>query len=260
MRLPPSSAGAARRRTRRRGSCGRCCGLPPGRPLDQAVARPARADFLFLRRDRRLGPVRLSQGLAEAVRRAGPVGTGRRPLPVTPHLLRHTCATELADAGVWLPALMALMGHATPGMALRYVRHLGVADHPRRLRRSDGQGLPQDPGRLRRSAGGARAGRPDRLGVREDPPGGRLLLAPPRGLGLPLRQRLRDRRRLHPRAPLRPRPRSPAGRHRRAAGRRRGAGLGERGRARRPGRRAPRGASRPAAQRTRLGRLRLTRP
>ena len=41
-------------------------------------------------------------------------------LTVTPHQLRHTWATELANAGMSLQALMALLGHVTPQMTLRY--------------------------------------------------------------------------------------------------------------------------------------------
>lgn len=41
-------------------------------------------------------------------------------LVVTPHQLRHTWATELANAGMSLQALMALLGHVTPQMTIRY--------------------------------------------------------------------------------------------------------------------------------------------
>ena len=43
-----------------------------------------------------------------------------RARTVTPHQLRHTWATELANAGMSLQALMALLGHVTPQMTLRY--------------------------------------------------------------------------------------------------------------------------------------------
>lgn len=45
---------------------------------------------------------------------------GGASLVVTPHQLRHTWATELANAGMSLQALMALLGHVTPQMTLRY--------------------------------------------------------------------------------------------------------------------------------------------
>jgi len=40
--------------------------------------------------------------------------------PVTPHQLRHTYATTLVNAGVSLQALMALLGHVSAQMSLRY--------------------------------------------------------------------------------------------------------------------------------------------
>jgi Phage integrase family len=39
---------------------------------------------------------------------------------VVPHQLRHTYSTMLVNAGMSLPALMALLGHVTPEMTLRY--------------------------------------------------------------------------------------------------------------------------------------------
>ena len=41
---------------------------------------------------------------------------------VTPHALRHTYATALVNAGVSLQSLMALLGHVSPEMSLRYAR------------------------------------------------------------------------------------------------------------------------------------------
>ena len=40
---------------------------------------------------------------------------------IHPHRLRHTFATEMARAGMSVPALMKLLGHQTPAMTLRYV-------------------------------------------------------------------------------------------------------------------------------------------
>ena len=39
-----------------------------------------------------------------------------------PHQLRHTYATALVNAGVSLQALMALLGHSSAEMSLRYGR------------------------------------------------------------------------------------------------------------------------------------------
>ncbi len=77
-------------------------------------------DFLFAERGHRLGPWQVRSGLRTAVIDAGLTGPGGMPLRVTPHQLRHTYATELANAGMSLQGLMALLGHVTPEMTLRY--------------------------------------------------------------------------------------------------------------------------------------------
>src|SRR5450759_1014660 len=51
-------------------------------------------------------------------RRAAPFDRSR----VTPSALRHTYATALVNAGVSLQALMALLGHVSAAMSLRYAR------------------------------------------------------------------------------------------------------------------------------------------
>ncbi len=79
----------------------------------------ALTDFLFSERGQRLGPWRLRSGLRTATRAAGLTGAGGAELRVTPHQLRHTYATELANAGMSLQGLMALLGHVTPEMTLR---------------------------------------------------------------------------------------------------------------------------------------------
>jgi hypothetical protein len=40
---------------------------------------------------------------------------------IHPHRLRHTFATEMARAGMTVPALMRILGHETPAMTMRYV-------------------------------------------------------------------------------------------------------------------------------------------
>jgi len=80
------------------------------------------ADFLFLERGRRPTAFRLRRALDQAAAAAGLTGTGGAPLHVTPHQLRHTYGTSLINAGMSLPALMALMGHVTPEMTLRYAK------------------------------------------------------------------------------------------------------------------------------------------
>jgi Phage integrase family len=59
--------------------------------------------------------------------RSGPSWRARRRRrrgDITPHQLRHTYATALVNAGVSLQALMALLGHTSAEMSLRYGRLL----------------------------------------------------------------------------------------------------------------------------------------
>lgn len=80
------------------------------------------ADFVFVERGRKLGGHRIRQGLHQAVIDAGVTGPDGTFLRVTPHQLRHTFGTALVNAGMGLPALMALLGHVTPDMTLRYAQ------------------------------------------------------------------------------------------------------------------------------------------
>jgi integrase len=79
-------------------------------------------DFIFIERGRRIGPNRIQHALSLAVAAAGLTGTDGQPLRVVAHQLRHTWATELVNAGMSLQALMALLGHRTPEMTIRYAR------------------------------------------------------------------------------------------------------------------------------------------
>jgi integrase len=77
-------------------------------------------DFLFTAHGRRLGATRLRNGLLAAAQTAGLHGPDGSALVVTCHQLRHTWATSLANAGMSLQALMAVLGHVTPQMTIRY--------------------------------------------------------------------------------------------------------------------------------------------
>jgi integrase len=86
----------------------------PGRPLPHPrYGRPAQ--FLFTHHGRRLSRNAVRDELDRA---AGTAGLGH----VTSHQLRHTYATALVNAGVSLQALMALLGHVSAEMSLRYGR------------------------------------------------------------------------------------------------------------------------------------------
>ena len=80
------------------------------------------ADFIFVERGRRLGTTRIQRGLRDAVVAAGLTGPDGQPLRVVAHQLRHTWATELANAGMSMQALMTLLGHRSPEMTIRYAR------------------------------------------------------------------------------------------------------------------------------------------
>ncbi len=77
-------------------------------------------DFVFVRAGRRPGARPLQAGLTQAVQAAGLTGTDGEPMHVVTHQLRHTYATSLANAGMSIQALMALLGHNSPAMTLRY--------------------------------------------------------------------------------------------------------------------------------------------
>jgi integrase len=78
------------------------------------------ADFLFTERGKRPTAWRLRRGLDDAAVAAGLRGRDGQPLHPTPHQLRHTYATSLINAGMSLQALMALLGHVSTEMTLRY--------------------------------------------------------------------------------------------------------------------------------------------
>jgi integrase len=80
------------------------------------------ADFVFMERGRRPTKWRLAKGLDRAARAAGLTKPDGAPLHITVHQIRHTFGTSMINAGMSLPALMALMGHVTPEMTLRYAR------------------------------------------------------------------------------------------------------------------------------------------
>lgn len=83
-----------------------------GQPLPHPRTRRP-CQFLFTHHGKRLSQTAVRLELSRAARAAG-IGH------VTPHQLRHTYATALVNAGVSLQALMALLGHASAEMSLRY--------------------------------------------------------------------------------------------------------------------------------------------
>lgn len=99
-----------------------------GRPLPHPrTGRPV--EFLLLRHGQRISATGLRNELRRAAATAGLD-------EVTPHQLRHTFATALVNAGCSLQALMALLGHQSARMSLRYGRLFDTtvrADYQRAL-------------------------------------------------------------------------------------------------------------------------------
>ncbi len=149
------------------------------------------AEFLFLDRGTRPTAFRLRSALDRATAAAGLRGVDGGPLHVTPHQLRHTFGTALIKGGIGLPALMALMGHVTPDMTLRYAK---LASPTIRTAYQAAMDKSAPGGRCPSSRSG-RTGDPGpgRVAARrdaQDPPRARLLLPPPGRRRLPLRQHL----------------------------------------------------------------------
>jgi site-specific recombinase XerD len=86
----------------------------PGRPLRHPRTGQM-ADFLLTHQGRRVPAETIREELHRAAAEAGLDG-------VVPHMLRHTYATALVNAGCSLQALMALLGHVSAEMSLRYGR------------------------------------------------------------------------------------------------------------------------------------------
>ena len=116
-----------------------------GRPVPHPRSgRPAQ--FLFTHHGRRLSQQALR---AELDRAAADAGLGH----ITSHQLRHTFATAMVNAGVSLQALMALLGHVSAEMSLRYGRLFDKtvrAEYERALELAKARigPLPEGPKRL----------------------------------------------------------------------------------------------------------------
>ncbi|MGC9156389.1 MAG: tyrosine-type recombinase/integrase [Ferrimicrobium sp.] len=86
----------------------------PGQPLVHPRSGQL-VEFLLTHQGRRLSPDILRCELQRAAKEAGID-------PVVPHQLRHTFATALVNAGCSLQSLMAMLGHVSAEMSLRYGR------------------------------------------------------------------------------------------------------------------------------------------
>ena len=75
------------------------------RGKQRALAHPRHGrpvDFLFVIAGARIGPNRIRSGIADTIEAAGLTGPSGQPLHITPHQLRHTYATTMANAGMSL--------------------------------------------------------------------------------------------------------------------------------------------------------------
>jgi integrase len=102
--------------------------------------------FLFTHHGRRLGQQAVRLELDRAAHEAG---LGH----VTSHQLRHTFATAMVNAGVSLQSLMALLGHVSAEMSLRYGRLFDTtvrAEYERALELAKARigSLPEGPKRI----------------------------------------------------------------------------------------------------------------
>jgi integrase len=86
----------------------------PGRPLPHPRTGKL-VEFLLTHQGRRISADTLRGELTRAAAEAGLKSA-------TPHQLRHTYATALINSGVSLQALMAMLGHVSAEMSLRYGR------------------------------------------------------------------------------------------------------------------------------------------
>ena len=185
------------------------------------------AQFLFTHHGRRLSQNAVRAELDRAAETAGLDH-------ITPHQLRHTYATALVNAGVSLQALMALLGHMSAEMSLRYGRLFDTtvrAEYERALDLAKATGphtrtRPAHPAADRHH----RRRRLERHPAAQIPPGRRVLPARPGPGCLRLRQHLRTLPQLPRRTQLAADPRRPTRRRRSTGRRRRETRLDRRGR------------------------------
>ena len=118
----------------------------PGRPLPHPrTGKPVQ--FLLTHQGRRISVHTLRTELQHAATEAGLKA-------VTPHQLRHTYATALLNCGVSLQALMAMLGHVSAEMSLRYGRLFDEtvrAEYERALTQAKAQLRPVLPQRTQLS-------------------------------------------------------------------------------------------------------------
>lgn len=110
---------------------GRCVEayLPQRQLVLERCGRLLEPALLLSARGERLGAESVSHALKRLAQRAGIEG-------LTLHALRHSCASDLLEAGVRLPEVQQMLGHCHVGTTVRYLeiadrqRHAAMRRHP----------------------------------------------------------------------------------------------------------------------------------
>ena len=93
------------------------------------MARSDESALFVNRYGGRLTAAAISRGIQK-------LGSGCSETPITMHQFRHTCASDLLEAGVCLPDVQQLLGHQTISTTMRYLHvadpqlHQAVKVHP----------------------------------------------------------------------------------------------------------------------------------
>jgi site-specific recombinase XerD len=103
--------------------------LPKRQNHLEALSRSDESALFVNRYGGRLTASAISRGIQK-------LGSGCSETPITMHQFRHTCASDLLEAGVCLPDVQQLLGHQTISTTMRYLHvadpqlHQAVKVHP----------------------------------------------------------------------------------------------------------------------------------
>jgi site-specific recombinase XerD len=103
--------------------------LPKRQNHLEALGRSDESALFVNRYGGRLTASAISRGIQK-------LGSGCSTTPITMHQFRHTCASDLLEAGVRLPDVQQLLGHQTISTTMRYLHvadpqlHQAVKVHP----------------------------------------------------------------------------------------------------------------------------------
>jgi site-specific recombinase XerD len=103
--------------------------LPKRQNHLEALGRSEESAMFANRYGGRLTASAISRGIQK-------LGSKGSPTPITMHQFRHTCASDLLEAGVHLPEVQQLLGHQTISTTMRYLHvadpqlHQAIKVHP----------------------------------------------------------------------------------------------------------------------------------